>query len=83
MLGGTGMMTALNIAYDQPRRWMPLVLQNRYDHTDAGQVVGIREEAHARDERDLPMLLRDLGVVHSRENVRLVDRCIRHHRSFP
>jgi hypothetical protein len=29
------------------------------------------------------MLLRNLGVVHSRENVRLIHRCIRHRRHFP
>jgi hypothetical protein len=41
------------------------------DHdADHEQVVGIGEEAHARDEHDLPLKPGDMGVIERRERIR-------------
>jgi hypothetical protein len=48
----------------------PLGLDQHDHDADHEQVVGISEEAHARDEHDLPLEPGDLGVVQGVEHPR-------------
>src|SRR5665213_2917702 len=48
---------------DLSGREAPLGLQDRHDHADDEQVVGVSEKAHPRDEHDLVLKARDLAVV--------------------
>ena len=57
----------------QPRhlggRQFPLGFNQHHDDADDEQVVGVGEEAHARDEHDLVLEPADLGVVDRREGI--------------
>ena len=61
---------------------VPLRLEDRDDHADDEQVVGIGEETHARDEHDLVLESRDLAVVERIERTGYRSRSCGHRASL-
>ncbi len=53
------------------RRNVPFALQQRHHDADNEKVVGVSEEAHARDEHDFPMQGAEFRLIHLGENIRV------------